>query len=403
MTLPRSPRYFFNREVALALRGPSDALQYLRDRGFRRSVRKFFRTYVFARERMYVTYTDWVADAKLPLSMDGFEVRLARPDDPLAKAFPHLKPSTIANWLRPDHLFFVILHEGKLAGYRCVATGAGPALSRFFRLRPDQLFIVQLYTRPELRRLGLTRITKLAVARDVAARGFCGAFATEAPTNHATIISADRKGTLRVGTLTRTCLLGRVRFSLTPSTRLSPDLVSRQVALLRQVAPTVSHVGLLFNPSVVMAAPDTERATRAAAAELGTEITFLPVREVADQASAFDEAFSTAQVAGVDGLIVRSDPMMKAHRRTIVSVVKRHRLPAVFDAEEFVNAGGLMSYGAPAPCLRDIESLNAFVERVTTSGLPPPNLDDFRLVVNGRVATALGLGIPPALSPTTVP
>jgi putative ABC transport system substrate-binding protein len=161
-------------------------------------------------------------------------------------------------------------------------------------------------------------------------------------------------------------------------------MVRAQLALLRQVAPHVSRVGLFFNPSVVNAEVQNEEAGA----------TFLPVREEADQLSAFNRVFSTVRKVGLHGLIVFSDPMMRDYRRTIVGLVRGCRLPAIFDAEEFVAAGGLMSFGAPAPCLRDIDSVIAYVD---TQGTPAAS-GTSELVVNGKAASELGLVVPPALA-----
>ncbi len=377
------------------MRLAAEATRYLRDRGLRRTTRKFLRTYVLSRERIYATYTRLVEAANRPLDMEGFEVRPARPDDQLDEAFPHLKAATIAAWLRPDHFFYIMRQGGKPLGYRCISTKAGPAVAGFFRLRPDHVFVINIYTRPEFRRRGLSRVAQIATARDLVARGFRTIFATESPLNYDSIISADRKRIQRrVGTLTRTCLLGWVRFTLTPPTTLSPQLVHRQLALLKQVAPTVSHVGLLFNPSSVLALNEDTSATRVAAAELGAKITFLPVREATSQARAFTEALSRARDDRVDGLIVLSDPMISAHRRSIVSLVNRHRLPTIFDASEFVPVGGLMACGSPAPCLRDFDSLLAYLDTMEAAGHPSEAEPD--LVVNRRAAIALGLVVPAA-------
>jgi hypothetical protein len=332
-------------------------LRYQRDYGVVRSIRKFGRTYLFSRQRMHVTYVDWVEDAKQPLNLGGCEVRPARPDDPFGKAFPHLTPSVIARWLRPDHFFYVLLRAGTLAGYRCVSTEASPSVRRFFRLGPHQLFIVDHFIRPELRRLGLARLLKFAMARALVVRGFSEGFALEAPTNYDTIFSGPRRGTSRVGTLVRTCRLGRIRFELTPVRALSPELIVRQLSLLKQVAPGVSHVGVLFNPTVVTTAAGSEEAARILAARLGATFTFLPVRDAVDQVGAFEVAAATARKAGVEGLIVISDPMMRDCRRAIVRLVERLRVPAVYDAREFVIAGGLMFYGTEVPYLRDLKGL----------------------------------------------
>jgi hypothetical protein len=195
------------------------------------------------------------------------------------------------------------------------------------------------------------------MARELVARGFFEGFALEAPTNYDTIFSGPRRGTLRVGTLIRTCRLGRIRFELTPVRALSPELIIRQLSPLKQVAPGVSDVGILFNPTVVTTTAESEEAARILAARVGATVTFLPVRDAVDQVAAFEVAAATARERGVQGLIVISDPMMKDYRRSIVRLVERLRIPAIYDSREFVIGGGLMSYGSGVPHLYDLKGL----------------------------------------------
>jgi len=372
------------------------AVRYAKHRGLQRAARKLFRAFILGRQRIYLTRSNQCEVAALPLRTNGVEVRLARPNDPLVEAFPHLTISKIATWLAPDHLMFVILCDGRLVGYRCVSTKVDPSVSGFLGLRPHQIYTVFMYTNPEHRQHGLTRITRIAVARELVKRGFREAWSAESPTNHNAVIATERKGPIRVGTLTRTSLLGRVGFSMTPVTTLSPQLIHRQLTQFKEIARSAASVGLLFNPSVTIGVEGAD-ALKSVAAELGAELTLLPVRETADQTSTFHEAFATALKQGVTGLIVLSDPMMKDHRRTIVALVNRYRLAALFDAKEFVAAGGLMACGTPAPCLRDFDSLLAYLDTMDAAGHPPEAGDEPELVVNRHTAAALGLVVPPTL------
>jgi hypothetical protein len=380
---------------------PGDALRRLKNDGLRLAFRKVFRTYVLSRQRWYVTYVDWLDDLKQPLNMDGCEVRLARPDDPFAEAFPHVRPATIATWLRPDHVFQVLRREGALAGYRCVATTASPSVRPFFRLRPHQLFVIDHFVRPELRRLGLARIMKYAMAREVVARGFSEAFGIETPTNHDVIVSNPSRNVMRMGTLVRTCHLGQIRFALTPVRTLSPELLYRQLALLRQADPGVAHVGVLFNPIAVTATAETEQVAADFAARLGARLSFLPVRDALDQPRALEEALAAGRQAGIQGLIVMCDPMLQEHRRVIVCLVERLRIPAVYDAREFVAAGGLMSCGSAPPSYADLDS--AMIGWNAASAVEPqrPGQDASPVVINQKAVARLGLVVSPALAATS--
>jgi hypothetical protein len=370
------------------------AIGYVRGYGVSQAARRLWQACVFDRRRIYVTRYDLHAMAQLSIDTSGLEVRLARPDDPIIESFPNLAPSTIATWLSPGYFFFVALHGGQFVAYYCLSTKVSAGLAPFLRLRHDQVFTVVIHTRQEFRRQGLARITRVGVARHLVARGFNEVLATESPTNHPTIVAADRAGLTRLGTLTRTCVLGRVSFWATPATTLEPPLVGRQLKLLRHLAPAVSRVGLLVNPSVVITSPEAEDAARRFAAKAGTDLTLLPVREAVDQAGAFEAALSMARERGVNGLIVLSDPMMRAHRRTLVPLVSRFQLPAVFDAQAFVSAGGLMSCPIPAPVLRDLDGLIASYDMRRGAGHAEASADELNVAVNRSAAATLGLAVP---------
>ena len=374
---------------------PAAATRYLSEYGLRQTARKLFRTQVYARERMYLIRWDPLPLASLPLTTGDFELRLARPDDRLTEAFPHLRRSWIAPWFGPGHFFHLALHKGTPVAYRCLASTAGPLLDPFLRLRAHQLYAVDRFTRPEFRRRGLLRIMKIAQAHAVVPRGIRDVWAVESVTNHDAIISSDKTGTVRVGTLIRTSVLGRLHFSLTPARILPAELIRRQLGLLRQLVPALARVGVLFNPSVTRAEVETSESTKALAAALGVDLVFFEVRAESDQVAALIQVFSAMAHAAVGGLIVLSDPMLRDYRRAIVGLVNRYRLPAVYDAKPFVDAGGLMAYGAPLVELRDIQSVIDHLDRQASTALdaqvPPPGL---ALTVNRRAAAALGLEHP---------
>jgi hypothetical protein len=378
---------------------PREAIRYLRDHGVGRAIAALLATYVYGRQRLHLTHADLLAMASRPLKMDGLEIRRVRPDDPLAETFADLVPSTIARWSSPDHLWFLALHDGKPVAYRCVARTVGPFLRPFLRLRPHQLIVVNDYTRPESRRLGVMGAMRTLVARELVGQGFRESWTTELPTNYPTLSGTDRTGIER-STLIRRCLLGRVRFSVTPAATLSADLVRRQLELLQQVVPRLSRAGILFNPSVTRAGAERVASTRAAAASLGVDLTVFEVREASDQVAALERAFSAIVDAGIGALLVLSDPMLRDHRRAIVSLVERHRLPAVYDAKDFVDVGGLLSYGAPPPCLHDIDSVSAYLDEqkralvdATTQGRAQA------LAVSHTAAARLGLTLPARFGP----
>jgi GNAT superfamily N-acetyltransferase len=350
---------------------------------------------------MYLTHIDLDAVADQPLEpMDGVEVRWVPPDDTLIGSFPHLTPAIISRWAGPGHFFFLARHCGRPVSYRCIATTAGPSLAAFFRLRPHHLFVADIFTCPDFRRRGVTRIVKLASARHLARRGYREMWAVETTTNYNTIVANDRTHVQRVGTLIRRCVLGRTKFSMIPGAPLSIGLVRGHLQLLQLCAPGVSRVGLLFNPAVAWADAASIESIRAAAADLGVVLTPVEVRDALDQVSALQRAFATMAELAIDGLIVHSEPMLRDYRHAIVSMVQRLRIPAVYDAREFVVAGGLLSYGYARPCLHDFESVMAYVDSLKATGHAPIDATKPDLVLNAKAVTALGLAVPSTLLAT---
>jgi putative ABC transport system substrate-binding protein len=352
---------------------------------------------------MYLTHMDLVALAKQPVAaMEGLEVHCVRPDPSLIASFPNLTRSTISRWQRPEYFFFLSLLGGQPVGYRCLATVAAPSLRRFLRLRPHQLFTVDVFTRPDLRRRGLTRPLKIVAARHVVQRGYREIWSVERTTNYDTVVSAERTGTVRVGTLVRTSFLGRAQFAVTPATIMSPALVARQMDLLKRLAPTITRVGILHNPSLTRLRPNTQESMRILAADRGVDLLFFEVREVVDQAASLERVFASMAEAAVQGLIVHSDPMLRRHASTVVALARRHRLAAVFDARPFVAAGGLVAYGTTPLRLVDFGAVMAHFATQQSASADQADLPaDLELTVNCDEAAALGITTFPATpSPT---
>ncbi len=337
-------------------------VHYLQEQRLR-VVRKLFRILVYGRSRMYLTRMDLLFLANLPVEkIDGFEFRCVRPDDTLLASFPHLGRSTISQWARPGYFFFLGLLDGRPVGYRCWAITAAPSLRQFLRLRPHQLFTIDIFTHPDFRRRGLVRPIKIMAARHLVPQGYREVWSVERPTNYDTVIAADRTGTVRVGTLIRTSCLGLARFTMTPVTVLSPTLVGHQLDLLKRQAPSVTRAAVLFNPSLTRSSPTTADSIRALAAARGVDLAFVEVREVDDQAAALERAFTSMTQTGVQGVILHSDPMLRLHARTVVTLARSRGLAAVFDAKPFAAAGGLVARGATSLRLSDFDAVMAYFD-----------------------------------------
>ena len=131
------------------------------------------------------------------------------------------------------------------------------------------------------------------------------------------------------------------------------------------------------------------------AASVGIEAQLLDVRRPEDIARAFDSAIAQR----VDALIVGNDTVTHANRRHLVELVAKHRLSAMYLAREFVQAGGLMTFGVSYPDLyrRAATFADKIFKGAKPADLPVEQPTKFELVINVKAAKAIGLDVPPTV------
>ena len=188
--------------------------------------------------------------------------------------------------------------------------------------------------------------------------------------------------------------LARPGGNVTGLSALSPELVGKWLELLTQAVPGVSRVAFLQQPGALgeRTEKDILKAAEVAARALGVRLQFVEARGPAD----IDRAYSDMTRARAGALTVLSTPMFSAERRRLLDLAAKNRLPTVYSFREYVDAGGLMSYG---PNLADLFRRAAtYVDRIlkgTKPGdLPVEQPTKFDLVINLKTAKALGLTIP---------
>ena len=128
-----------------------------------------------------------------------------------------MPPAALASWLGPRFFFFLALKEGQPVSYRCLSTSVHAGVAEFVRLRPDQVFMVDEFTVPALRRRGITRRLTVAMTPALVARGFRQVLGIHRLDDHDTIAAARAKGVERVGVVTRCCVLRRTWFTFEPT------------------------------------------------------------------------------------------------------------------------------------------------------------------------------------------
>jgi len=165
------------------------------------------------------------------------------------------------------------------------------------------------------------------------------------------------------------------------------------VELLREAVPSASRFAVIGTPPGLV--PGSLRDMQAAAKRLGVTLSPLPVHGPQD----FEAMLLSARREGAAGVIAAPDPVTMQHRRAFVSLVPKHRLPAIFWAREYVDEGGLMTYSANLADLRRRAAtyVDKILKGAKPADLPVEQPTTFELVINLKAAKALGLTLPPAL------
>ena len=173
------------------------------------------------------------------------------------------------------------------------------------------------------------------------------------------------------------------------------EIVSKRLALLRELVPAAARIAVLVNPAGVEAAEATLNATRDAASALGLQINALN----AATAGEIDAAFAVLGREGADALFVGGDSFFFSRRGQLATLAARDRLPTSYALREFAEAGGLMSYGTNlADMFRQVGIYaGSIVNGAKPADLPVLQSTKFEFVINLQTAKALGIEVSPAL------
>ena len=174
---------------------------------------------------------------------------------------------------------------------------------------------------------------------------------------------------------------------------LAPELVGKRLEQLKQVVPGVSQVAVLWQPGALgeRTEKDLREEAENPARALGVRLQFVEARGPGE----FDRAFSDMTRARAGALTVLGSSMLINERRRLVNLAAKNRLPAVYGLREYVDAGGLMSYGPNNVDL--FRRAATYVDKIL-KGAKPGDLSveqptKFELVINLKTAKALGLTI----------
>jgi putative ABC transport system substrate-binding protein len=188
--------------------------------------------------------------------------------------------------------------------------------------------------------------------------------------------------------------LARPGGNITGIAGLGVEVSGKRLELLKEVVPTVSRIAALWNAANAAGTPFLH-ATQAAAQALGVELQVLEVR-TSDE---FEGTFAAATRGRAEALIVMPDAFLADHLTRIVELAQRHRLPGMYPAREYVDAGGLMAYNAPIANRnhRAATYVDKILKGAKPADVPVEQPTKFTLVINLKAAKAIGLTMPPSV------
>jgi putative tryptophan/tyrosine transport system substrate-binding protein len=192
--------------------------------------------------------------------------------------------------------------------------------------------------------------------------------------------------------------LSRPGGTITGFTNFEPSIAGKWLQLLKEMAPRIKKVALLFNPATAPGAPFFLQSVEAAAPAVAIKPIATPVRRVEDIHGALQELARDPEI----GLIIAADIFTTNNRDLIVSLAGRHHLPAIYPFRYFVTAGGLLSYGIDSTDLfrRSASYVDLILKGAKPADLPVQQPTKFELVINLKTAKELGLIVPPTLLAT---
>jgi ABC-type uncharacterized transport system substrate-binding protein len=186
--------------------------------------------------------------------------------------------------------------------------------------------------------------------------------------------------------------LARPGGNVTGNSALSPELITKMLEILKDAVPRLSRVGLLRQPRGILG--DLQLGEiRPAAVALKLKLEEIETRP---DAEGLEKAFQTAKQKQVGAIMTTSGRRFGAERKRIVELAAKYRLPAIYSQKDFVEAGGLMSYGNDLTDLyrRAAIYVDKILKGAKPADLPVQQAMKFEFVINLKAAKQIGLTIP---------
>ena len=194
--------------------------------------------------------------------------------------------------------------------------------------------------------------------------------------------------------------LARPEGNITGTTFLGPELVPKRLAVFKELLPALSRIAVLWHPGAFaeQTTNDMLKQVTETATGLGLQLQLVDVRNPNE----FERAFSDMATRQADGMFEFPSPMYFSQRARLVELAARQRLPAIYNAREFVQIGGLIAYGASIS--DSYRSAASYVDKILKgtkpTELPVEQPTRLELFINRKTAKALGITIPQTLLAT---
>src|SRR5438034_3207404 len=171
-----------------------------------------------------------------------------------------------------------------------------------------------------------------------------------------------------------------------------PEISGKQLELLKEIVPRLSRVAVL-GTSITPGNAQALRETELAAGAFGVQLQYLEVRDPKD----IETVFRAASKGRAEAVLPLTNQVLTSHRKQLVELAVKSRLPAIYDRREFVEDGGLMSYGVSSADL--FRRAATYVDKIL-KGAKPADLaveqpKQFEFIINLKAAKQIGLTIPP--------
>jgi ABC-type uncharacterized transport system substrate-binding protein len=234
-------------------------------------------------------------------------------------------------------------------------------------------------------------LVRSRVAVIAAVGGVNSALAAKAVTSETPIVFLTGRDPVELGFVKS---FNRPGGNLTGINLQNAELESKRLELLRELVANAATIAILINPDNRNHRSRVD-ALAAAVRAGGQQVVVLGAAAEGD----FEPAFAMLSQRGADALIVSPDPFLDSHRETLVSLTARYAVPAIFQWREFVQAGGLVSYGTSlADAHRQLGNYTGkILQGATPADLPVVQPTRFELFINLKTAQALGLNVPTSI------